>query len=823
MAEIRIGGRSYEVEEGRTIMSVAYDHGVYIPAICHHPDLPPFENLPLAERVYRGEGAIENEPIAPSALAALEGCGLCVVEVEGADEPVRACRTPVTAGMSITTTSDALAGLRRERLVPIMARHPHACITCAQREGCSLEDCSSNTAKEDRCCPKFHNCELRKVAEYVGVSENTPRFQHPGLAALTGEPLYQRDFSLCIDCARCVRACNDVRGVDALGVVHRAGRLVVGSVAPTLAESECRFCGACVEVCPTGCLMDENGAGDRERWLVPCTGTCAAGADVPAYIRAVANGKYGRAAALIRSTLPMPGTLGHICFHECEMECRRGQLDDPIAICALKRFAVDRGDDDAQAEMPTPADNGKKVAVVGGGPAGLSAAYFLRFKGYEVDVFDAAERAGGVPATAIPRHRLPVDVMEKDVAFIRKLGVTIETGREFGGGDEMTALLDRGYDALVAAVGLPSSRKIDIPGSGLAGVHWGLEFLRRVKDGEFIDLGSSAVVVGGGNVAVDVAMTARRLVGEGGSVRMYCLENRDEMPAHDFEIEKAEAEDIDVNPGWGPVVIGGDAGRAESVEFQRCTSVFDDQGRFAPAYDETTKTTSDATAVILAIGQAPSEALPSGGDAVFLAGDATGEGPFSVVDAVASGRSAAEDIDRFLGGNGDVSLDAGTGEPPSPRIGRVEGFAVMARAPIPTEDPSKRRLDFRQIEGVFAEDDARYEANRCLQCDLRLALRGVMLPPERWLGFDAANVDSAPAAEGVVLLAGDDKKATLIKGTENIRATLEEKLAGGTEAAWFMWELDGMYTKRESELIQQHLNQYGEMPGGGDDELDDLF
>jgi formate dehydrogenase beta subunit len=825
MPDITIDGKSFEVEDGRTILAAARECGVYIPSICDHPDLPPFENLPLAERVYHGGVAYENEPIAPAALAELEGCGLCVVEVDGRDEPVRACRTKVTAGMSIRTDTEPLVRLRQQRLIPILARHPHACITCAQREGCSLEDCSSNTAREDRCCPQFHNCELRKVAEYLGVSENTPRFHHEGLPVVEDEPLFRRDFNLCINCARCVRVCNQVRGVEALGIVHSGGRLIVGSVGPSLTESECRYCGACVEVCPTGCLTDQNGQPtDRRQWLVPCVDTCAAGADVPAYIRAVAHGDYGRAAALIRESLPLPNVLGHICFHECETECRRGQLNDPIAICAIKRLAVREGDVEVLARAPEPADNGRKVAVVGAGPAGLSAAYFLRFKGYDVSVFDAAERAGGVPATAIPRYRLPREVLEKDVEFIRRSGVTIETGRAFSSAEEMTALVEDGFDALVVAVGLPSSKRIPIPGAELAGVRWGLEFLREAKDEKFVDLGANVVVVGGGNVAIDVAMTALRLSEGKSAVRLYCLESRGEMPAHGFEIEKAEAEGIELHLGWGPVEIVGDAGRVESISFQRCTSVFDERGNFAPRFDEGTKTSADATTVILAIGQAPSNSVPGARDGVFLAGDARGEGPFSVVDAVASGRTAAERIDKFLGGDGDVSLDlTGGGPPPSGWIGRVEGFAAMRRAAIPTADPSERRSHFGEIESDYTEEAARFEAGRCLQCDLRLSIGAVPLPPERWVAFARENVELAPEAEGVLILCGDDRKPTLIKGTTDIRATLEEKFTDGTVAAFFHWEEDGMYTKRESELIQQHLNQYGELPGGGDDELDDLF
>ncbi|GAG21477.1 unnamed protein product, partial [marine sediment metagenome] len=254
-------------------------------------------------------------------------------------------------------------------------------------------------------------------AEYVGVKEETPRYRPAGRPVLDGEPLFARDFNLCIDCARCVRACNQVRGIEALGLVHHDGRLVVGSIAPTLIESACKFCGACVEVCPTGCLTDKGAqTGDRQHWLVPCVHTCPAGVDVPGYIRRIAAGDFTGAAALVWEKLPLANVLAYICFHTCEYECRRDQIDDPIAICALKKFALEAGDDALLNQAAKLAESGKKVAVVGGGPAGLAAAYFLSFKGHSVTIFEAAEAPGGMPALSIPKYRLPQAVLEKDIA-----------------------------------------------------------------------------------------------------------------------------------------------------------------------------------------------------------------------------------------------------------------------------------------------------------------------------------------------------------------------------------------------------------------------
>lgn len=817
---ITINGDSYKVERGATIISAAAANGIYIPALCHHPDLPPISTLTLVSHVFRGRTRYDNQP-PDDEPGRVQGCGLCLVEVAGHPEPLPACETQVTDGMSIRTESEALREVRSANLMKILARHPHACLTCAQREGCSLEDCSSNVPKEERCCHKFHNCELRKLADYVGIRQETPRYRPAALPILQDEPLFCRDFNLCIDCGRCVRMCNQVRGVEALGVVHRDGRLIVGSVAPTLSESDCRFCGACVEVCPTGCLTDKGlPAGDRERWLVPCVHTCPAGVDVPGYVRRIAEGDLKGAAALVYETLPLPNVLAHICFHLCENECRRGQINEPIAICALKRFALAGGDGALLEKVARSPETGRKVAVVGAGPAGLTAAYFLRFKGHAVTIFEAAQSPGGMPALAIPTYRLPSGVLEKDIAVIRRLGVEIQTGRHLATGQAMLDLLDQGFDALLIAIGLPNSKRIPIPGSDLEGVCWGLEFLTAVKAGKSFELGRKVAVVGGGNVAIDVAMTALRL--SGAAVRLFCLESRDEMPAHAFEIDKAEAEGIEINPGWGPAAILGDRGRVSGVEFRRCVAVFDGGGNFAPKFDDRQRMTMEADAVILAIGQAPPEGIPAQRDGVFMAGDLTG-GPLSAIHAVASGRAAAQEIDRFLGGDGNVSVRLTDRSPPGSWIGRQQGFPARTRVPVPCPAPEVRCTDFRQIEGNYTLEQAVAEAKRCLQCDLRLMITPAPLPPEPWLEFNRSNVDKVPAVEGVFVLAGAEKKPTVVKGTGDLREDLLAKLESGTEARFFRWEVDRMYTKRESELIQQHLNQYGELPGGGDEELDDLF
>jgi formate dehydrogenase beta subunit len=384
----------------------------------------------------------------------------------------------------------------------------------------------------------------------------------------------------------------------------------------------------------------------------------------------------------------------------------------------------------------------------------------------------------------------------------------------------MAGLLDQGFDAVLVAVGLPSSKKIAVEGAHLEGVLWGLDFLTEVKAGGKPRLGKQVVIIGGGNVAIDVAMAALRL--SGGTVSLYCLESRGEMPAYTHEIERAEAEGIQINPSWGPATIRGDNGRVKGLELRRCLTVFDEQGNFAPTFNERERTKVEADTVILAIGQAPPQDIPEERAGTFLAGDIAG-GDMSVVHAVASGRAAAERIDQYLGGDGDLSLSFGEHAPPSPWIGREEGFAPKPRQPLPCPSPDERCRDFREIEGAYPEQQAVAEARRCLQCDLRLMIAAPLLPPETWLDFSRENLEQVPEVDGVLVLADEAKKPITIKGMANIKAGLLEQLESSSEASFFRWEEDRMYTKRESELIQQHLKQYGELPGGGDDELDDLF
>jgi len=437
-----------EVMGEKSILDAALDAGVYIPHLCSHPQLSASPEMRSLAKVYQKGEAREGEE-----GSAFQGCNLCLVEVEGRQGPVQSCKTPAENGMSVRTESEGIQKAREENLVKILVRHPHACLVCAQAQGCDRKICSLQTPEAERCCFKFGMCELQKVAEFIGLEKGLPPYEPQGFPLDDREPLFRRDYNLCIGCLRCVKVCKEVKGADALGFTVQEGRVVVGSKAPTLRESGCQFCGFCVEVCPTGALADKIvRSGERESYLVPCKNQCPAGIDVPRYVRLIAEGRGGEAAAVVREKVPFPGVLGHVCYHPCEQACRRGEVNGPIAICSLKGFAAKNDDKAWRQKCKAAPPTGKRVAVVGSGPAGLTAAYYLAKLGHSVKVFEALDEAGGMMRTGISDTILPRAVLDEEISAILDLGVQIETGTRIEGADE---LLARGYEAVFVAVGAP--------------------------------------------------------------------------------------------------------------------------------------------------------------------------------------------------------------------------------------------------------------------------------------------------------------------------------------------------------------------------------
>lgn len=828
MAEIhlKINDRAVTVDEGRTVLQAALEEGIYIPTLCSHPDLPDITAVQPSEFVYQGNDRVSTS----GEVSGLEGgCRLCQVQIAGVAGLSYACQTGVREGMVVTTTSPEIQAVRKKNLARILADHPHACLTCAQREGCTREPCSSNVAVRERCCSRLGNCELQRVAEYVGIPDDTPRFIYQNLAVLTEDPLYNRDFNLCIGCLRCVRACGSLRGCEVLGFAVRDGKAAVGTrKAPLLKDADCSFCGACVEVCPTGALVDKSKIteANREKSLVPCRNACPAGIDVPRYIRCITQGKYDESLAVIREKIPFPAVCGMACFHPCETKCRRDDVDESIAIMRLKRVAAEKGDDAlwkrSRKLLPS---TGKRAAVVGAGPAGLTAAYHLARLGHEVTVFEALPQPGGMMIAGIPAYRLPREILDKEIGLIKELGVKIELNRKI---ESMTELAALGFDAIFLAMGAHRGTKLQIPGEELPGVVDCLSFLREVNlGGKDVQTGDRVAVIGGGNAAIDAARTAVRLGAK--EVTILYRRGRDEMPADKCEVAEAEQEGVTMHFLVAPLRIESADGLLKMECICMQLGAPDAGGRARPEPVACSEFNTEFDQIVVATGQEPDvpaemgislagsgriavaqDALCKGKEGIFAGGDVV-SGPASVIEAIAAGRSAASAMDRYLGGTGVIDEELLPYENPSPWIGKVSGFAGHSRL----LDVCSCSLD----NGA----EAIGEAKRCLQCDLRLQLAGVKPPPEHYLEFNRENVSHTPDDSGVIQLLDKEKMVILIKGVMNIREELEREVARNENAKWFEWELDEMFTKRESELIQQYLQKYGKMPGGGMDELDDLF
>lgn len=824
-----INGTKVETAKGSSVLEAARKADIYVPSLCYHPDLPNSRKTKAISQIYRGSDKVVGDSVGKE----FEGCNLCLVEVEGQQELVPACDTVVQEDMKVFTDTKRVKDARQEKLMLILAKHPHACLLCAQKEGCTRDRCPTNVPVAERCCPKFGNCELEKVVEYVSIRPDTPRYVPRNLAITTNEPLFARDFNLCIGCTRCVRACRDLRGVEALGFIYQNGEAIVGPIAPSLRDSACKFCGSCVEVCPTGSLTDkELKAGEREASLVPCTYACPAGIDVPKYVYLISQGMFADAVAVVREKVPFPTVLGKACARPCEGQCRRGKVDEAISICALKGFASGRATGTWKSRARFAQSSGKRVAIIGSGPAGLSAAYYLTKMGHSVTVFDSLPEIGGMLRYGVQEYRLPVEAFQRDLKEIMgEPRIEFKDNITFGKDITVESLKKDGYNAILVSTGLPISRRLRCEGIDLEGVLGGLDFLRDVRLGKDVKLKDRILVLGGGNVAMDVALAALRRGAK--HVQVVCLEKREEMPAFRWEIEQVLEEGIPVLNSYGIRKILGDGRHVTGVEVVRCVSVFDQNGRFNPYYDENDTKTLNNDMVILAIGQAPDSALLSGlgfqmspmgtlkvNDStmetnisgVFACGDIA-LGPKSIVEVAASGRKAAQAIDKCLGGKGDMDEQLVPFEAATPWLGREEDFASRKRAKMPVLPVEKREGNFAEVELGFDEKTAVEEAKRCLRCDLRLQVGAPILPPELWLKFETANLACVPETEGVFQLLDENKMIICIKGAINLRKELGEQLAScNKKAKYFVFEEAKMFTMRESELLQQFLKKYGKLP-----------
>lgn len=472
----------------------------------------------------------------------------------------------------------------------------------------------------------------------------------------------------------------------------------------------------------------------RKNFIVPpCTDACPVGVDVPRYIRAIRDGKHDEAIAVLREKLPLPSVCADACFAPCEDACAYRQFGDPIAIRALKRAAVDLGKDTWKKNKVMTQKSGKKVAIVGAGPAGLTAAYYLANAGHGVTLYDAFPKPGGTMRYGIPRYRLPEEHLEKDIQEIFELGVNFKASVQVGQNISIEKLR-ASHDAVFIASGANASTRISLEGDDKQGVLWGWDFLTEVALGKSFDLGRRVAVVGGGNVAIDVALTAHRLGAV--QVELFCLENRSEMPAHPWEIALAEEEGVAINTAWAPKKVLGDQ-KVTGLGLIRCDAVFDNACNFNPIYDADITHKVMADTVILAIGQTAqldfveadgsaqvlnnriqvdTQDLSTGQPGIFAGGDVV-SGPASIINAVAHGRKAAASIDRYLGGKGDIAEQLAI---PEPSVGLPADIrAFQPRCNFPLLEVWERSNNFDQVEKRLGESAARSEAARCLSCDAR--------------------------------------------------------------------------------------------------------
>lgn len=694
---IEIDGRQLTVPEGMNLLEAALQNGIYIPHLCHHPDLPD-----------------------------LGSCRLCIVEVEGMEGVQPSCKLKASEGMKVITDSPRIHSLRKLAMELLLAAHP--------------EDCST--------CPKYGRCELQTLIQYMGVSATRMSARIKGFAQNDKNPLLIHDMNRCVLCGRCVRACGDLRGVGVLQYNKKELETYVGTLHDKLlTDADCRFCGACAEVCPTGTIRDlvEFTPVEKKDTLIPCQATCPAHTDVPRYVRLAKEGRWEEALAVVHERLPFPECLGRVCAHPCESNCRRGEVNEPVSIRNIKRYAAEHAGGELwkKNSKHLPA-TGKRVCVVGGGPAGMTAAYYLAKQGHSVTLKEAYPTLGGQMAYGIPSYRLPRVVVAKEAAYLNDVGVSVETGCRVSDFKALSAE----YDAVLLALGTHQGVRLPMEGSELPGVLLNSDFLRDASMGVETGMGKRVIVLGGGNVAFDCARTARRLGAE--EIHLACLEAREKMTADEEEIEQAQEEGIQIHPAHTfEAILGTD--RVSGVRFCNVKSfTFDENRRAVIEKEENSEHVIEADTVIFAVGQrtqiGPEAGLELGrGNSIavqtgslrtsvpgiYACGDAV-YGTRTVIQAVAAGRDAASEIDKALGGSGDISEVLAPVEMPDAFLGRIEGFGHQARQPEVVRDAALRENNFDAVSFGLADEGVRQEAGRCLQCDLRFTIT----PPRIWSDYD---------------------------------------------------------------------------------------
>lgn len=646
----------------------------------------------------------------------------------------------------------------------------------------------SRTTYDEGCADDFHDwciavgdmadyvCETNKGGRYITKEEALAIFEKAEengfvhqITNIDGE---DKIFAIC-NCN--VNVCYALRTSQLFNTPNMSRSAYVAHVE----TDKCVACGRCVEYCPAGALKlgqklckadgskveyprqdlpsemkwgphkwnydyrDTNRINCHETGTAPCKTACPAHIAVQGYLKLAAQGKYQEALKLIKRENPFPAVCGRICNRRCEDACTRGTIDQAVAIDEVKRFIAQQ-DLDAETrfvpEKVIPKVLGEfdeKIAIIGGGPAGLSCAYYLAEKGYRPTVFEKEERVGGMMMNGIPNFRLEKDVVQAEIDILTELGVEFKTGVEVGKDVTIPQLREQGYKGFFVAVGLQSGGKLGIPGDDAEGVSSGIDFVRKVNLDGTGSIDGKVVVIGGGNIGCDVARTAIRCGAE--SVDMYCLEAYDEMPCGVEDRTEVEEDGITIHAGWGQTEIQTENGKCKSISFRKCLSVRDEDGRFAPTFDDNETITVDADMVLFCIGQkvewkdllkdtavefnpngtakADPVTLQTAEPDIFVGGDAFTGQKFAI-DAIAAGKEAAISLHRFvqphstltIGRNrrqfieldkNDISLEADSYDnTPRQRIGYNEAL----------------RKTFQDGRIAFTEEQVKLETSRCLSC-----------------------------------------------------------------------------------------------------------
>ena len=624
-----------------------------------------------------------------------------------------------------------------------------------------MADYVVETQKDGRYIDKAEALEILKVAEDNG-------FVHQ----ITNIDGANKIFAIC-NCN--VNVCYALRTSQLFKTPNMSRSAYVAKVE----KANCVACGKCVEFCPAGAvklgqkLCDKEGCEvtypriplpSEQPWgehmwshnyrdvnrincydtgTAPCKTACPAHIAVQGYLKLAKEGRYDDALALIKKDNPLPAVCGHVCNRRCEDACTRGTIDEAVAIDEVKRFLAERDLNAETRYIPKktiPSLKGgfdEKIAIIGAGPAGLSCAYYLALTGYKPTIFEKNEEPGGMLRYGIPSYKLEKDLLAAEIDVIRELGVEIRCGVEIGKDITIEELREQGYKGFYVAIGCQRGRKPGITGENAKGTYAAVDFLREAGAKESFALEGDVVVVGGGNVAIDAARISSRCVDA--KISMFCLEQRENMPASKEEIAEALEEGIELNCGWGPKEVLEEDGKVAGVVFKKCIRVLDEQGRFSPEYDEEQTVTVPCKHVIFSVGQAIEwgnmldnldlKRRPNGGALadkltyqtsepdIFVGGDVY-TGPRFAIDAIAAGREGAISLHRYVHEN--CTLTIGRNRRDFVELDKnnisVDSYDTSKRQIPAKADEKAQAATFRDLSHSLTEEQVKAETSRCLSC-----------------------------------------------------------------------------------------------------------